>query len=519
MYITKGAYIEGKEPENLPTQTQWDLYVQEINKLVAQAQIAEKNAKTYANNAEQAIETVNIVKTEVEETQDEVNKTIENFNNNTENHITEFNQNAEQKTTDFNKNVTEKTTEFNKNYTEKTAEFNDNYTKKIEDFNDNYNKKLENFNNNAEQITADIEELESIVPTATESGETIYIDNAKEYKMLGETIDGKYEQGENPSPDNPQEIEQINSVTLKRCGKNLLNVPSTYEIVRVSNVPILLDAGDYVLNYDSRETDGTNYSLFGLFYSDGTYVQLSLTSTQKEYQIHLEKQAISYLLYSQNSYNNSSEITATFKNMMISKTGGKYEEYQEQVISTDLQGNEISAISNTVKDKLLIDKNGNVALKKNVGKFTFTGNEENWNLHSVYGCFSCKIYQIINKRGINSISNLFKETNLEKIKNNTNCGMYTKYTSSMIVGYPNATLEEFKAFLNTNNLIVYCYLDTPEIIELPKLTELPRTLEGINHIWAETNLGTTNIEVEYVEDLQKEIEKIQNAIVALGGVE
>lgn len=509
VYITKGAYAEGEEPSNLPLQTQWDLYIAEINNLLVQAQIAEKNAKTseanaktYANNAEQTIETVNIVKTEVEETQDEVNKTVENFNKNVENHTTEFNQNATKKINNFDTNAEQKTTDFNENYTEK----------------------LEDFNNNAEQITTNIEELqneveelESIVPTANVSGEMIYIDNAKSYKMLGETIDGKYEQGENPSPDNPQEIKQITNVVLKSCGKNLLNVPSTYEVVRVSNVPIVLDAGEYILTYDSRETTGTNYSLFRLLYDDGTYVQLALNSTQTEYQIHLDKQAVSYLLYSQNSYNNSSGVTATFKNMMISKAGGEYEEYQEQIISIDLQENELCAISSTIKDKLIIDKKGNVALKKNVEKLTFSG-DDGWIISTSYGCFAHSIGHVINKMSKNSLSNLFEETNIDDIKNNANRGMYTKYTGTMLVGYSDVTLEEFKAFLNTNNLIVYCYLDTPEIIELPKLTELPQTLEGINHICAETNLGTTNVEVEYVEDLQKEIEKIKTAIVALGGI-
>jgi len=34
IWMTEGAYKEGEEPENLPTPTQWDLYIQEINTIV-----------------------------------------------------------------------------------------------------------------------------------------------------------------------------------------------------------------------------------------------------------------------------------------------------------------------------------------------------------------------------------------------------------------------------------------------------------------------------------------------------
>ena len=42
------------------------------------------------------------------------------------------------------------------------------------------------------------------------------------------------------------------------------------------------------------------------------------------------------------------------------------EEYKEQKVSIDLKGNKLCAVSDTIKDKLLIDRNGNVALQKNV---------------------------------------------------------------------------------------------------------------------------------------------------------
>lgn len=72
------------------------------------------------------------------------------------------------------------------------------------------------------------------------------------------------------------------------------------------------------------------------------------------------------------------------------------------------------------------------------------------------------------------------------------------------------TEDAFNGWLTTHNLEVYYALATPEIIDLGQLTELPKTFEGINNIWAETNLGNTEIEIEYVQDVKKLLEQ-QNA--------
>ena len=69
------------------------------------------------------------------------------------------------------------------------------------------------------------------------------------------------------------------------------------------------------------------------------------------------------------------------------------------------------------------------------------------------------------------------------------------------------TADEYKTFVENKQIEVYYALATPEIIDLGQLTELPKTFEGINNIWAETNLGNTEIEIEYVQDVKKLLEK------------
>ena len=78
-------------------------------------------------------------------------------------------------------------------------------------------------------------------------------------------------------------------------------------------------------------------------------------------------------------------------------------------------------------------------------------------------------------------------------------------------------VSEFKSWLQENNLTVYYELATPETISLGTISN-PEIFKGVNNIIVETNLGNMNVEVEYVEDLQKRIEKIEQAIISLGGI-
>lgn len=351
-----------------------------------------------------------------------------------------------------------------------------------------------------------------------------------------------------PNPEYAKEITQVSSVALNRCGKNMANprgVSWTYNGITIEKL------GEDRFRLNGTATGAFDYAIFGnrkIYLTKDKYYKLSrivwsgTTTGTGISNCRLITPTTSAWAWLQSSLPTAKKApedsyidlivlaigkNVTFTNYVFSvqleevenadSPATSYEAYNSQSINIDLDGNEICALSDTIKDQLIIDKNGNVVLQKNVAKLVLDGNSY-WKIHSVNNCFSHPVGFVMNKRSVNSISNIFREKDPALITNNANFGMYTKFTNALLIGYPNITLEEFKTFLNNNNLILYHCMNEPQIIELPKLAEIPTMLDGINHIWFETNIGLTNIEIKYVEDLQREIEKLKTAIVALGGV-
>ena len=149
--LTKGAYIEGQAPGNLPTPTQWDLYIEEINRLLNEAKATQEECRKILSE-------VQAIQNKVEDA--EVN--IEEYNKNHAEKMTEYNENSELKTQNFNNNSQTKTDDFNLNVTNKTTAFDENAENKTNEFNTNVeNKKqeLEDFSKTITVITSGTDDL------------------------------------------------------------------------------------------------------------------------------------------------------------------------------------------------------------------------------------------------------------------------------------------------------------------------------------------------------------------------
>ena len=491
----------GEEPANLPDESTWDAYQKKIEDFTEEAKKAEANAKTSAEAAEN-------VKNEVEKSVDGFDETVE------------------KKTTEFNKNAEEKTTEFNKN---------------------------------TEQLYKDIEALESLAPLSIEAGTIINIDNAKAYKIIGEVVDGKYQQDATPSPDQPQEITQINSATLNRCGKNMcLTTLETYDWKGITVEK--LDNGKFKVNGTAETAldiyiankikmplvKDTYYKLSKKTWSGtttawagcncrlrtptgSTWSWLQSGGTAKQAPAGAYIDLIVFAVNKGQTYTDYIFSTQLESVDNANSAETSYEAYNGQSINIDLSGNEVCALSDTIKDQLIIDKNGNVTLKKNIAKLVLDGSE-NWRyVESQSQADTAYFERIVSDAKFYAYAgNCIKYSNLfiaREVWNGNLEGIYLQGNNRMLMLRINkdrladVSIDSFKTWLSAHNVITYYELNVPQIIELPKLTTLPTTLSGTNHIWVETNLGVTNIEIKYVEDLQREVEKLKIALVALEAVQ
>lgn len=191
-----------------------------------------------------------------------------------------------------------------------------------------------------------------------------------------------------------------------------------------------------------------------------------------------------------------------------------YKLSQAKAINIDLKGNKLCAVSDTIKDKLLIDRNSNVALQKNVSLITLKkDNIVSRTVLSNGDILYRTTRSIINSNNIFVLCNYY--IGIPNISSRKNETIYcnTSNSNSIDIIDNNAsitTADEYKTFVENKQIEVYYALATPEIIDLGQLPELPKTFNGINNIWAETNLGNTEIEIEYVQDVKKLLEQ-QNA--------
>jgi len=327
-----------------------------------------------------------------------------------------------------------------------------------------------------------------------------------------------------PNPNYPQTITQVTSATWNRTGKQFFQ--NEYISTPGSTINAKLPTGTYAL----ARCDGNTFN-------KNIYIKLFKNNSVVTTSGHLT--ADTSMSFSSSSYSYYggaavSKITFTIdddyeaniglleadgtKQVMLVKgstTERTYEPYQGQTIPIDLDGNEVCA-TDTVKDKLLVDRYGNVALQKNVGKVVLNGTESwvyenrlttptNRTVISGWGIRGIRF------AALNYYSDYFMygSTTSNRMVFSGDRQIFISLDDTLTGVVSGDTNDEardkVKSWLSAHNTTAYYVLATPTIIPLPKLSVLPTTLKGINHIWVDTNLGITQIEVEYVKDLSLDI--------------
>lgn len=183
-------------------------------------------------------------------------------------------------------------------------------------------------------------------------------------------------------------------------------------------------------------------------------------------------------------------------------TATPYEPYHEPIITPiNLQGNILSKVRD-VKDILKINRNGEVEIKKNIGKVILDGTEK----LSLSGTTTDEILVVaLDISGAEDgygYSNYFVYSST--VKQNSiavyNNGKFLRFCVNKNEFF---NLEAFKAWVKSkydegNPVLVYYKLATPQIITLPSISPI-ELWQGTNIFKLITNLDT-DFEVEYVVD-------------------
>lgn len=334
--------------------------------------------------------------------------------------------------------------------------------------------------------------------------------NLQNVQLFGESV-----QETEPSVDNPSPINSITNVDYKIIGKNM--APANVETKTISGVSVKNNNdGTYTLNgtttgersfgfYAKSEEqkvnlkEGKTYKLVVKEFSGSKTAGSSVTSAVRKDTGEL---VYNYITQGSPVVTATYNSTVEFINLYVSGAGvvfdnyrlgimlieqgenEEFEAYKEKTTTITLpQGVELCGKDN-FQDS--IDSNGVITKKLRILKFDGT---ENWIFNNTYNCFSLYMNgEVINKKFF-PISNYFVEKAVANLQ--TEYGMYSRWSGHLFIGFPNATLEEFKSWLVEKNaegepLEILIQSENPSTYELNETEKLKlqnlETFEGINNI-------------------------------------
>ena len=311
-----------------------------------------------------------------------------------------------------------------------------------------------------------------------------------------------------PSPDYPQDIEVINNhdtenkynlqeghIGLRQSGKNLIGLD-------IQQYKVDLKAGDKI-TIQNKTTEQLDLWLYTNYGDTGRNDYWTIKGNAiRTITVAKDTKAIRWNF-------TVNGIAWCIKGEYSLSTIPKYKPYHEPIISPiNLQGNILSKIGD-VKDILKINRNGEVEIKKNIGKVVLDGTE-NWQQYKnfIY-LYIENAVNIVSSVDIPDIkSNMFRPIQFNNISSSPdNSITYNLIGNSNkhkgISFYTNKYFNDvstIKSWLAAQKeagtpVIVYYELATPQIITLPSISPI-ELWQGTNIFSLVTNLDT-EIELEY----------------------
>ena len=358
--------------------------------------------------------------------------------------------------------------------------------------------------------------------------------NALDVPLVSLRVDGNSYQGENPSPEYPQDIEVIDGVNLFDVNKLKQGTwNNKYALQRVTIWATKIDIGESytIINYD---TSKYNFSC-GVSSSNG-YNESATASddsgwlTRSTYTITASTTGYLFIQIKTPTEKNikPSDLLSSDFQIIKGTITKPYLPYgciglehtnedgsKSEIIPINLNGNSIAKVGDA-KDLLKVYRNGDVEIDKNNGKVVLNGSEIGWSI-SEKGTnkqrFDIKTLNL-NLNNIDDISSKISTHFLYQRQNSNNWGKFYLSKDWLVLNNNDniiQSLDDFKTWLSQNKPEVYYQLEEPQTIKLPSIEPI-ELWEGTNKFELITNLDTT-FTTEYVINKNNILDEIQTAML------
>lgn len=360
---------------------------------------------------------------------------------------------------------------------------------------------------------------DAIVNTA--SGTLLNIKDSAERKNKGFGMSGKTTQDGTPTPDTPVEIVNAGrlnedtgkyEVDVKVTGKNIVNIPDisadtpggTILCRIVDNAVVSVQekavASSDVWHICFYSKDGKKQ------YFNGTETHKAITATPKNPIVKLE-------------YRNVYITSGAYKGIMVEygTVATKYEPYKEQILT-------LTSDRPMTKWDRLVKQEGQIGWLYNSAEILLNGTE-NWIRHSEINkettqAFGLSIPDLIYGEdaaiGQNGLTDKFRYVNAAWAKDEAGQAINNGRLFINIEKTKASTVEEFKAWLKSNNVKVVYKTKQTEFVPLPKEEqEAIRALSTYYHTTVVSNSEDMEMELSYVADTKNYTDrKIEQAVSA-----
>lgn len=362
---------------------------------------------------------------------------------------------------------------------------------------------------------------DAIVNTA--SGTLLNIKDSAERKNKGFGMSGKTTQDGTPTPDAPVEIVNAGrlnedtgkyEVDVKVTGKNIVNIPDIS--ADTPGGTILCRIVDNAVVSAQEKAVASNDVWHICFYSkdgkkqyfNGTETHKAITATPKNPIVKLE-------------YRNTYITSGAYKGIMVEygTVATKYEPYKEQTLTP-------TSDRPLTKWDRLVEQNGQIGWLYNSTEILLNGTE-NWIRHSEINkettqAFGLSISDLIYGEdaviGQNGLTDKFRYVNAVWAKDEAGQAINNGRLFINIEKTKASTVEEFKAWLKSNNVkVVYKTKQTELVPLLQSEQDAIRALQTYYPTTVVSNSEDMEMELSYVADtknyINKKFEELNQAIV------